>query len=227
LAIKKKDHERLDDANIERVIALLEQDKPVTIKAACEELNIAPNGPRLKKIIQDYRDRVEEEKKRRAANRGKPANEFEIHTIVEDYLSGDPIKNIADRLYRPVAFVKQIIDRVGVPQALPGETYNDYGPLPEQCIAESFSKGDYVWSSKYGAIAEVDADCGDSSDGLTRVYRIYVHQRIDEEKSLVDGKRFAYHVTKGGGFYAHQRAYDLGSLAHLTQYGVNVQRAVK
>jgi hypothetical protein len=227
LAIKKKDHEKLDDANIERVIALLEQEKPITIKVACEELNIANNGTRLKNIIQDYRNRVEEEKKRRAANRGKPANEFEIHTIIEDYLSGDPIKGIADRLYRPVAFVKQIIDRVGIPQALPGDTYADYGPLPEQCVAESFEKGDYVWSSKYGAIAEVDKDMGESSDGLSRVYRIYVHQRIDEEKSLVEGKRFAYHVTKGGGFYANQRAYDLGSLAHLKQYGVDVKRAIK
>ncbi len=227
MAIKKKDHEKLDDANIEHVISLVEAEKPITIKEACERLNIAVNGTRLKKIIQDYKDRKEEDKRRRAANRGKPASQFEISSIVEDYLSGESLKYIADRLYRPIDFVKRIVEEVGVPQAMPGENYAHFSALPEQCVSEEFNVGDYVWSSKYGAIAEIDKHVGTSNDGLSQLYRIYVHQRIDEEKSLVDGKRFAYHCTTGGGFYAHQRAEDLGQLKHLAKHGVDIKRSIK
>lgn len=224
--IKVKDHEKLDDANIERVIAVFEAEKPCTISYACEMLNIASNGTRLRKIIQDYRDRKDDDKRKRAANRGKPASEYEISTVVESYLFGDSMKEISDRLYRPVDFVKKIIQEVGVPQSLPGEDPFNYEPLPDQCVRESFTKGELVWSSKYGAIAEVDLDMGKSKDGFN-IYRIYVHQRIEEEKSLLEGKRYAWHVSTGGGFYANQCAHELGSLEHLTKYGVNVRRAIK
>lgn len=225
--IKVKEHEKLDDANIERVIAVFEAEKPCTITYACEMLNISSNGARLKKIIQDYKDRKELDKQRRAANRGKPASEYETSTIVEDYLGGDSIKSIADRLYRSADFVKRIIASVGVPQVQSGEDYFKFEPLPEQCMADSFTVGDYVWSSRYGAIAEVTAEAGLSKEGVN-LYQIYVHQRIDPEKSLVDGKHhYAHHVTTGGGYYAYQCAYDLGSLKHLAQAGVNVRKAIK
>lgn len=224
--IKKKDHEKLDDANIERVIELLEAEKPITIKAACEELNIAPNGTRLKKIIQDYHDRLAENKRRRAANRGKPANDYEISTIVESFLVGEPLKAIADHLYRPVSFVKDVIDRVGVPQAFPGEDYTNFQALPDQCVAESFDEGEFIWSSRYASIAEVRKCMGPNPDGID-VYRVWIHQRIDPEKAYIDGKRYSFQPETGGGFYAHQCVYDLGSLRHLLQYKVDVKRAIK
>ena len=226
MAIKKKAHERLDDDNLEIVIGLLEQEKPIKIKEACERLNIAVNGPRLQKIIQDYKDRKETDRKLRAANRGKPATEYEISRVVEEYLSGSSMKSIGEDLYRSTDFVKRIVDQVGVPQLLAGEDYTNYGPLPEQCVADSFAVGQYVWSSKYGGIAEIDKDMGQTVEG-SPVYRIYVHQQIDEEKSLCDGKRFAHHVSTGGGFYAHQPAFELGSLEHLRKYNVDVKRAIK
>lgn len=227
MAIKRKDHERLDDANIERVIGLLEQEKPITIVAACAELNIANNGTRLRKIIQDYKERKELEKKRRAANRGKPATDFEITTVIEGFLAGETYKDLSEQLFRSVDFVKKIIDEVGVPQAKAGENYSDFSALPDQCVSDSFEKGEYVWSSRYGAIAEVDKHLGKSADGLSEVYRIYVHQRIDEDRMLIDGKRYGHHVAAGGGFYANQCAYDLGSLKHLHKYGIDLKRAIK
>jgi hypothetical protein len=233
LAVKRKEHEKLDDANVERVAALLEQEKPISITKACEELNIANNGARLKKIIAEFRERKEIEKQRRAANRGKPATEFEVSTIAEDYLSGENLKAIADRLYRSTDFVKRVIEEVGVPQASSGENYSNYSPLPEQCVAESFEVGKYVWASKYGAIAEVTRDCGPSSDGLSKVYQIYVHEQVDPEKMRIDGKHYQIHsrndgqLRTTGGFYAHQCAYELGSLEHLRKHGVDVKRAIK
>lgn len=224
--VKAKEGERLDDENVERVMALFESEKPITIKAACEELNIASNGARLKKIFAEFKDRKALRKKFRDANRGKPATDTEIASIVEQFLVGESIKDIAEGLYRSDAFVKRVIDEVGIPQALPGETYANYGPLPEQCVSDSFRVGEYVWSSKYGGVAEIDKDMEQSNNG-SPVYRVFVHQQIDESKALIEGKRYEHTVLKGGGFYAHQPAYELGSLEHLRKYGVDVKRAIK
>ena len=62
--IKKQEHERLDDATLSRVVSLLEQDKPITKKVACEMLNISYNTTRLNRIIQEYKDRLEFTKRR-------------------------------------------------------------------------------------------------------------------------------------------------------------------
>jgi len=227
LAVKKKEGERLDDETIETVIELRSQAKPITIKEACERLNINPNGARLQKIIDEYHERKAIRKQFRDANRGKPATEAEIATVVEMFLVGESIKEIAETLYRSDGFVKRVIEQVGVPQTLPGETYADFGPLPEQCIAESFRDGEFVWSSKYGGIAEVIKFAGVEKGTGANLYRIWIHQHIDPTKLLIDGKRYDFQVERGGGFYAHQAAYDLGSLEHLRKFGVDVKRAIK
>ena len=227
--VKKKEGENLTDANIEKVIGLLEAEKPITKKEACEILNIAYNTTRLGKIIAEYQDKLESDKKRRAANRGKPASDFETSTVVEGYLGGQTLKEIADGLYRPVDFVKRIVETVGVPASSPGEDYANFSPLPEQCVAEEFAVGEFVWSSKYGAIAEIIREANPTRNGTdARVYQIYVFERIDQDKMLIDGKRYS-HFPEGnfGGFYANQCAYDLGSLKHLKPYVPDMKRIIK
>ncbi len=61
--VKAKDHEKLDDATIERVMALLNDEKPITKKAACEILNISYNTTRLGAIIDGYLERKERRRK--------------------------------------------------------------------------------------------------------------------------------------------------------------------
>ena len=98
--IKKRDYERLDDATVARVVLLLEQDKPVTKKAACEILHISYNTTRLGKIIEEHKDRIEYTKKRMKANKGTAFNDFDIKEMVVNYLSGDSITSIAKGMYR-------------------------------------------------------------------------------------------------------------------------------
>lgn len=221
MAIKKKEGERLDDDNIARVIDLFENaDKPCTITRACEELRIASNGPRLKKIIAEYKERKEREKKFRAANRGKPVTDQETSDICESYLQGESIKDISDRLYRSTNVVKQVVQSIGVPRREPGENYFDYEPLPDQCIRDEFRIGELVWSSRHQAMAEVTEDLGLSSDGTCKIYRVYVYEGVRD----IEGPTYKHYVTSGWGFYAVQRAYDLGSLDHLREAGVRVRR---
>ena len=74
----------------------IERERGITIKAQTVRL--------------DYKN------KRKAQNKGKPARQEEIVRVIEDYLDGDSIAEIASHIFRSPSFVKGIIDRVGVPQ---------------------------------------------------------------------------------------------------------------
>lgn len=227
--VKVKEGERLDDENIERVMALFEADKPITIKAACEELNIAANGARLKKIFEEFKEKRALRKKFRDANRGKPATDHEISTVIENYLIGTSLKDIAEMLYRSEAFVKRIVEEIGVPQRIPGENYHRYSAHPDQCMADSFDVKELVWVQKYGRIAQVDKNCGPSktSAGFD-VYQVWILEFFDPQKCLIDGKLYAHVPMSGvGGFNAYLNSYELGSLKHLEKYNIDIMKAAR
>lgn len=205
----KKSHENLTDTNIKNVIDLLESEKPITKKEACDILNISYNTTRLTKIVTEWRENQEYRAKRKAEKRGKPATNAEISNTVESYLEGDSIANIAKRLYRSSLFVKNIIQRVGVPEKGDGN-YTLATYLPDECVAEEFFDEEIAWSAIYDSPCVVTKRCKDNKDG-SKVYQIWVKQ----ESELYPGS---------GGFFAYSTAYDIGKLEHLTRYGVNTER---
>lgn len=226
-AVKKKDWEQLSDTNIKKVIELLASDTPITKKEACEILNIAYNTTRLTKIIEEYEERKEYVKKRKAMLRGKPASKDEIGEIVAGYLRGEPIADISKATYRSAAFVKNVIDTVGVPERVVGEDSLEFDYIPEQCVAEDFSEGEIVWSAKYHSAAIVEkeisvdyqaermgySDTNYEKKYSSKCYSIYVLTRSDEDDMFARRKP---------GFSAYALAYDLGKLKHLEEYGVNL-----
>ena len=236
--VKAKSHEKLDDANVQRVIELLGGDEPITKKEACEILNIRYNTTRLQRIIDEHNEVWEYKEKRRSQNRGKGATRDEIKTVIEYYLDGDNISEIATRIYRSNSFVKAIIQRVGVPEKLSKEEHSKcyrhkYQMLPEQCVSDTFEVGEKVWSVKDNAIAEIKREmtveymnsCPGYIKPVTnyeekygaRGYSLYVLTPIDTSNTLfpwVDGRRVGYH--------SFGLAYDIGSLKHLEEYGVNI-----
>jgi hypothetical protein len=216
--VKVKVGEKLTEANIDRVIKLLEQPKPITKKEACEVLNISYNPARLGTIIENHKAKIEINNKRRAANRGKPASPDEIKTVISEYLSGSTVTDIADDLYRSTTFVRNIIESVGVPQRGVGENYFNFSQLPEQCIAEDFEVGEIVWSARYQGPAIIDGPKGMSKDGESKLFAIWVI-----EKWEVPEKLFVPY-TGMGGFSAVQPAYELGQLKHLEKHGVDLKR---
>jgi len=218
--VKAKEGENLSDANVARIIGLLEQPKPITKKEACAALNISYNTTRLANIIEQYKARKELDQKRRAALRGKPASADEVKDVISDYLDGDGITDIANRLYRSTAFVRKIIDDVGVPQRGTGENYFDYSPLPEQCISDTFEVNEVAWSARHQSPCIIDKHVGKTRDGSSNLYRIYVVEPFEEPD-----KRYLASWGRPGS-YAHLPAYELGSLAHLKQYGVSLDRKI-
>lgn len=152
--VKVKDYEKLDNANIARVIKLLEAEKPITKKEACELLNISYNTTRLKKIIEDYNSKMEFVKRRREQNRGKPLSEYETKEVVLNYLLGVSKQQIADMLYRPISAINNLLIKYNVPERGKGD-YKHPEIIPDEALSEVFEPGELVWSARYNAVAEV------------------------------------------------------------------------
>lgn len=208
--IKKKDHENITDANIKKVIQLLNGSPAITKKQACEILNISYNTSRLNNIIEAYEEQQELVKRMKAKKRGRPAETGEIRTMIESYLEGSSYADIAKSTYRSVAFVKSVIEKVGVPQRVTGDDRFQTEYLPDECVGNSFELGEVAWSAKYHASCVIkrkhDKPLYFERYGC-ECYDIYVNE---ETEGFVKG-----------GFYASAPAYDLGKLDHLEQYGIS------
>jgi hypothetical protein len=210
--VKRKEGENLTSANIKKVIQLLTQENPITKREACDTLNISYNTTRLTRIIEEYQADVEYRKTRMAQKRGRPATKDEIADISESYLGGESLSDIGKRVYRSVAFVKNIIEKVGIPNRAVGEEKAEIEYLPEECVAEEFEIGEIAWSAKYHTSCEVRAKLEDRyiDKYNTPCYRVWIREPTDSMQDF-------------GGFNAYIPAYDLGKLEHLKEYGLNTK----
>ena len=115
---RKRQHEKLDEANLDRVIGLLEGEQPITKKVACEMLNISYNTTRLGSIIAEHKDIMEYRATRKAQNRGRKATDLEKRDAIERYLNGQTVSEIAKGMFRSTTFIRNLIDNIGVPQKI-------------------------------------------------------------------------------------------------------------
>jgi len=161
--------------------------------------------------------------RRKNQNRGKAASTSEIQETVQDYLSGDNISGIAKYLYRSPSFVKNILDKVGVPQRpASAEDRMMAAFLPENCISEDFKTGEIVWSAKYHSPAVIDKKHDDPmylEKYSSTAYQIYIFEKDSDDQD--------YLAKAGkGGFYASSLAYDLGKLSHLEELGIDLNKQI-
>ena len=225
--VKKRSHEKLTDANIQHVMGLLQAESPITKKEACSILNISYNTTRLKTIIEEFVEQKEYRDKRKAANRGVPARASEITSIVDSFINGTPISDISRFMYRSPGFIKNIVERVGVPRKRSKEERGGgHLPsfLPDECVAETFEEGEVVWSAFYDQAAMIQKEevaIDYEKKYGSKCYNIYVFEMVEwNPDMLVSG----WIGERLGGFNSSQLAYDLGSLKHLEAYGVNLQK---
>ena len=115
---RKREHEKLDEANLDRVIGLLEGEQPITKKVACEMLNISYNTTRLGSIIAEHKDIMEYRATRKAQYRGRKATDLEKRDAIERYLNGQTVSEIAKGMFRSTTFIRNLIDNIGVPQKI-------------------------------------------------------------------------------------------------------------
>jgi len=202
-SVKVKDTEDLSDSNIEKVIALLSAEKPCTKKDACAILNIAYNTSRLQTIIDNFLEKKARTAKLRAEKSHTPATEGEIQYSILEYLNGSPVSTIAESLYRSASFVDKILERCAVPRRAMGWSYTTPQLIPEEASRDTFELGEKVWSARYESLATIKAEMPSQSHP-SKVYRIYLEDEAWQQS-------------------AYQPAEELGSLQHLTKYGVSIK----
>lgn len=208
MARKRSDleQERMTDANIERVIELLEPKeqgvKPITKKDACQILGMSYNTTRLDSIIQTYKERKEKTAKRRAEKRGKPVTQDEVQFIIQSYLAGDPISTIGENTYRGSQLIKQVLDKYSVPIRKSSPDYFKPELIPEAAMRDKFEVGEVVYSARYDSMAKIMAEHENSSKHGW-VYRIWLLSDRWLQSS-------------------YQPASELASLKHLRELGIKV-----
>ena len=197
---KNGDEEKLDPANLEKVIKLLEAEKPITKKDACSMLNIAYNTTRLGTLIEKHKEKVARDQQKRREKRGKPATADEIKYLVEEYLEGSSIENIGETIHRPSTFIKQVLDSHNVPIRARAHDYFKPELIPEGAVRDEFDIGEVVYSARYDSTARIEDEFPHQDE---RVYRIWlINDRWQQ--------------------YAYQPASELASLKHLAELGVKV-----
>ena len=198
------EEERMTDANIERVIEMLnptEPDvKPWTKKEACSFLGMSYNTTRLASVIKAYEEKVKYDKEKRAEKKGKPATDAEIIFSIQSYIEGETLDSIAKSLYRGTSFVKSILVNNSVTFRPTSHDYFKPALIPDDAVRERFNIGEVVYSAQYNVNAEIRGEQVHSS-GIY-VYKVWL---------LGDWQQFAYTPV-----------YDLASLEHLRKLGVKV-----
>lgn len=195
---KNGDQEKLDPSTLDRVIELLEQEKPITKKSACDILNIAYNTTRLNSILEKHKEKKSRDRQLRAEKRGKPAQQSEIQFVISSYLEDSSIENISNSIYRGTSFVKAILDTYNVPIRSRAQNYRKPELIPDDAVCTAFELGETVWSARYNCTAKVEAEIKHPDE---KVYRVWL---VGEEQ------------------YAYQPASELASLRHLQELGVAV-----
>lgn len=196
-----KENELLTPANLERVIAGLSADKPMTKKDACAVIGIAYNVTRLASLIEKYQEGKARDAARRTALRGKPATADEITYVIQEYLEGATVEAISKSTYRGATFIKAILEKYSVPVRQAGHDYFKPELIPEGAIAERFAVGEVVYSARYDSIARIDSEQSHKTYGW--VYRVWL---------LADKWKQSAYIE----------SCEIASLKHLRDIGVKV-----
>ena len=116
-------------------------------------------------------------------------------------------------MFRPIDFVKRIIDNVGIPQKQAGNWWDNRfsSSIPDQCLSDEYDLYEIVWSDKYNGLAIV---LGQEGPNVS----IFVIEKI-EEPSPYFPQYQGY-----GGKHASQKNYELGSLKHLEKFGIDLYK---
>jgi len=150
------DHEKLDKTNMLRVIDLLNQEKSITKKAACEILNISYNTTRLKKLIDEFVKKEENTKRIRAKLKGTPLTSKEIQLIVEEYLAETPVSAISEMTFRSVALINKAVRELNIPLRKTDASYNNPFFIEDDAISEMYEKDDLVYAARYQCPALIE-----------------------------------------------------------------------
>lgn len=147
--IRKKADELLSEQNIERVISMLEAEKPITKKDACSILHISYNTTRLNKIIEEYKAAIKQRIEMRKRFRNKPLSNDDLKEIISTYITGDSLADIANTTFRSIALIKRVLTQYHIPLRDSSIDYFNPIEVPIEAMADDYVKDDLVFSARY------------------------------------------------------------------------------
>jgi len=168
--IRKKSTEQLSEQNLEKVIALLEQEKPITKKDACAMLSIAYNTTRLNKIVLEHKANLKQRAELRKKFRNKPLDKSDLNLIVSSYLEGVSLTDIADNIFRSIALIKRVLIKYNIPLRDSNIDYWHPAEISEDAMMDDYIKDDLVFSARYNQPACIMKKIKDE------VYRIWLYK---------------------------------------------------
>lgn len=171
--IRKKAGENLSEQNVERVNSLLEQDKPITKKEACEILNISYNTTRLNKILDEYKADIKQRVELRKKFRNKPLELEDKKLIISSYLEGVSLVDIANNIFRSIALIKRVLIKYNIPLRDAGIDYWNPIEVPIDAMLDNYVKDDLVYSARYNQPASI---CKKIKEGMYRIWLYKDHQ---------------------------------------------------
>ena len=171
--IRKKDGENLSELNIERVISLLDQPKPITKKEACEILNISYNTTRLNKIIEEHKTAITQRIELRKKFKNKPLEKDDLKLIISSYLEGVSLADIADNVYRSIALIKRVLNTYNIPLRDASVDYWHPVEVPIEAMQDDYVVDDLVFSARYNQPACIMKKI---KDGVYRIWLYKDHQ---------------------------------------------------
>lgn len=154
MAKAKKPQEEISEAKIRQVIWMIKAGK--TKKACCEHLGIAYNTKRLAKIVEDFHEKQEREKRLKKAAQKKIFTKQEKQGIAKAYLNGESQSAIAKQYYISPQRVKNILVEMNVP--IRGRGKNSQAKVDHvvQDLEVKFKKDDKVFIPKYNCFGIVN-----------------------------------------------------------------------
>lgn len=172
--VKVQEGENLSESNIEKVIELLSDEKPITKKAACEILNITYNTTRLKSIIDQHVEDKVFKKDMRKRMRSQPIDKATASQIVSSYLSGNSLAEISEETYRSTSVVKTVLRRYNVP--VRNKSVDYFHPVfieNDEAIRDDYATGDLVYSARYDCPVTIIKGKDTTKHG--KVFTIQIH----------------------------------------------------
>ena len=168
-----------------------------TKKGACEILGVSSNKT-MERLIEEFLDGKVRDREMRAKKRSQPVTPSELQEMIMDYLNGFSLSDLSARYYRSTDMIKHHLNKSGAMLRTHG-TIDPLNPpvMPDQCFSqEEFKVGQYVWSAKYGCVAQIKAR-------FKNAWRIQV-------------------MSDGLQEQAYQAEHELGSLKHLEDLGIKL-----
>jgi len=171
--IRIKEGEDFSNSKIEEVIALLESEKPITKKAACEMLGMAYNTTRLNTIIEKHIEEKDYHEKRRKELRKQPLSTEDLSYIISSYLEEPNLSIIAETTHRSTTVIKRVLERYNIPLRSREISYRNPIFLEDDSISMDYAKDDLVYSARYDEPAYISKL---TQDGVYRLWLIKTEQ---------------------------------------------------